>query len=89
MFMGLVFLSIQLSLCLLVGAFKPFTFKVIIDRYIFKAILSFDYFLLFFFKGFIYLFLGEKGEGEREKYQGVVPSLISHTGHLACNPGMR
>ena len=30
---GLVFVSIQTSLCLLVGAFNPFTFKVIIDKY--------------------------------------------------------
>ena len=30
---GLVFVSIQTSLCLLVGAFNLFTFKVIIDKY--------------------------------------------------------
>ena len=30
---GLVFVSIQPVFCLLVGAFNPFTFKVIIDKY--------------------------------------------------------
>ena len=30
---GPVFVSIQTVLCLLVGAFHPFTFKVIIDTY--------------------------------------------------------
>ena len=37
--MGLVFVSIHsASLCLLVGAFNPFTFKVIIDLYVHIAI---------------------------------------------------
>ena len=36
--MGLVFASIQ-PVCLLVGAFNPFTFKVIIDIYVPIAIL--------------------------------------------------
>ena len=36
--MGLVFVSIQ-PVCLLVGAFNPFTFKVIIDTYVPIAIL--------------------------------------------------
>ena len=30
---GIVFVSIQTSLCLLVGAFNTFTFKVSIDNY--------------------------------------------------------
>ena len=33
-YMGLVFVSIPPVLCLLVGAFNPFTFKVIIDIYV-------------------------------------------------------
>ena len=36
--MGVGFLSIQ-SLCLLMGTFSPFTFNVIIDRYVLIAIL--------------------------------------------------
>ena len=36
--MGLVFVSIQ-ALCLLIGAFSPFTFKVIIYQYVFIAIM--------------------------------------------------
>ena len=35
------FIPPQPTLCLLMGAFKTFTFKVIIDRYIFIAILFF------------------------------------------------
>ena len=38
--MGLVFVSIQHSLCLLVGAFNPPTYKVIIDIYVPIAIFS-------------------------------------------------
>ena len=46
---GLVFVSIQPSLCLLVGAFNLFTFKVIIDKYDFTAIYFGTTTLLFFF----------------------------------------
>ena len=50
------FLIHSAALCLLLGAFKPFTSKVIIDRYIFIAILFFYYFpLVFFFFFFIFL----------------------------------
>ena len=52
--MSLVLLSIQLP-CLLVGVFKPFTFKMIMDKYAFSAVLLIDYFLLLFF--FLSLFL--------------------------------
>ena len=55
--MGLVFLSIQLLPCVLVGAFKPFTFKVIIDRYVFSDILLLDYFPLYFFLSLFLLLL--------------------------------
>ena len=37
------------TLCLLVGAFQPCTFKVIIDGYVLSAILLLDYILLVFF----------------------------------------
>ena len=36
---GLVFCIHSASLCLLVGAFNPFTFSVIMDKYVFIAIL--------------------------------------------------
>ena len=35
---GSCFLIHSAILCLLIGAFNPFTFKVIIDRYLFIAI---------------------------------------------------
>ena len=44
---GSCFLIHSATLCLLFGAFKPFTFKVILDRYIFSAILLLDYVPLF------------------------------------------
>ena len=53
--MGLVFVSIQpVYLCLLVGAFSPLTFTVIIDMYVLIAILliTLDLFLLLFFLSF-------------------------------------
>jgi len=37
--MGLVFFIHSVTLCLLIGVFSPFTFKVIIDRCVFIAIL--------------------------------------------------
>ena len=37
--MGHAFLIHSAILCLLIGAFNPFTFKIIIDRYLFFAIL--------------------------------------------------
>ena len=37
---GSCFLIHSATLCLLIGAFNPFTFKVIIDRYLFIAILT-------------------------------------------------
>ena len=53
---GFCFFSQSATLCLLIGAFSPLTFKVIIDRYLFIAILSLVFqltlcfsFLLFFF----------------------------------------
>ena len=46
--MDTVVLSNSATLCLLVGIFKPFTFQVTIDRYVFVAILFFNYFPLFF-----------------------------------------
>ena len=46
---GSCFLIHSTTLCLLVGAFKPFTFKVIINGYICCAILLLDYFPLWFF----------------------------------------
>ena len=45
------------SLCLLVGAFNPLTFKVIIDMYIPITILLIVLGLLIFFNLFIYLFI--------------------------------
>ena len=67
--MSLVFLPIQLPYVyvFLVVAYELFTFKEIIDRYIFIVFLFFNDFPLFFsfFKDFIYLFL-QRGE-EREK----------------------
>ena len=52
--MDLVFVSISASLCLLVVAFSPLTFKVIIDMYVLIAILliALDLFLLLFFLPF-------------------------------------
>ena len=44
------------TLCLLVRAFKPFTFKLIIDRYVCSAILLIDCFPLFFFFLFFFFF---------------------------------
>ena len=40
--MGLSFLSILL-LCLMIGAFSPFTFKVIIEKYVLIAIAGFKF----------------------------------------------
>ena len=37
--MGLIFLIYSTTLCILIGAFSPFTFKVIIDMYFLTAIL--------------------------------------------------
>ena len=56
--MGLVFVSISASLCLLVGVFSPLTFKVIIDMYVLIAILliTLDLFLLLFFSFLLFLF---------------------------------
>ena len=46
------------TICLLVGAFKSFTLKVIIDRYVFCVILLLDHFtLLFSFLLFFFFFL--------------------------------
>ena len=45
---GCCFLIHSATLCLLVGVFDPFTFKVIIDRYIFSNILLLDRFPLLF-----------------------------------------
>ena len=48
------FFILLASLCLLVGAFSPLTFKVIIDMYVLIAILliALDLFLLLFFLSF-------------------------------------
>ena len=44
---------------------------------------------IFFFNDFIYLFLERGREGERgRETQCVVASCVSHTGDLACSPGM-
>ena len=45
---------------------------------------------MFFFKGFIYLFLqrGWEVKREGEKYQCVVVSHMAPTGDLAHNPGL-
>ena len=45
------------TLCLLVGAFKPFKFKVIFDRYAYSAILWLDCFPLSFFLSFLLILL--------------------------------
>ena len=52
--MGLVFVSI---LCLLVGAFNLFMFKVIIDMYVFIAILLIvlDFFLIYFWLCWVFV----------------------------------
>ena len=42
----------------------------------------------FFFKDFIYLFLEEGREKERERNINVWLSLMPPTGDLACNPSM-
>ena len=45
--MGLVFFIHSDTLCLLVGAFSPFTFSVIIERYGFRVIvMSVDFMLV-------------------------------------------
>ena len=47
---GSCFLFIQsASLCLLIGAFGPLTFKVIVDRYVFIATLNLVFQLIFYF----------------------------------------
>ena len=51
------FLIHSATLCLLVGAFKPITFKVIIASYVCSAILLLDYFPLFFFLSVFLLLL--------------------------------
>ena len=50
---GSCFLTHSASLCLFIGAFKPFIFKLIIDRYVFITILFFNHFLFFFFFFFL------------------------------------
>ena len=37
-YIWILFLIDSATLCLLVGAFKPFTFKLIIDRYVFSSV---------------------------------------------------
>ena len=44
--------------------------------------------IFYFFKDYIYLFLEEGREEEREKHQCVIVSCALSTGDLACNPGM-
>ena len=41
--MGLVFLIHSVTLCLLIGAFRPFTFRVIVGRYVLIAIAGFSF----------------------------------------------
>ena len=47
---GSCFLLRSATLCLLIEAFNPFTFKVIIDRYVVIIILLFVFFIFFFLK---------------------------------------
>ena len=44
---GSCFLIHSVTLCLLIGAFIPLTFKVIVDRYVIIAFLLFIYLIFF------------------------------------------
>ena len=57
---GSCFFNLICTLCLLIGAFNPMTFKVIVDRYVFMAILSLVFLLIlcFFFIYFCFSFCG-------------------------------
>ena len=51
---GFCFFIQSATLCLLIGAFSPLTFKVIVDRYIFTAILNLVFQLILCFSSFLF-----------------------------------
>ena len=77
--MGLVFVSIQ-TVCLLVGAFNPFTFKVITNRYI-LFLRSISLYLLILL---IYLFLAVLGLHCCAGATLHCGARVSHCGGFSC-----
>ena len=73
--MWVLFPTHSATLCLLVGAFKSLTFKMIIDRYICSAIVLLDLFLCFL-KDFIYLFLEREKGREKERETSICGWLL-------------